>query len=191
MSPKLFNILLIIVPAVLYFGYLDPMYNGTPGFVWTPGRSLSALKSENVQYINSINQIDLIKSEADKLNKNYQAIDPELIKKVNNLLPPSIDPIKLRNDIVSIAAKSGVAVTALTVLPDSKDQAYRVAFTIRARYSLFKKFMENYEKSTRMFILTDLKINRPEAATMSERDNLEDNADKLTIMIISKVYYKK
>lgn len=191
MSPKLFNILLIMIPVALYYGYIDPMYNGTPGLVWTFDKSIPALKSQNVQYVNSIGQIDLIQETSNSLNKDYKAIDPKIIEKVNILLPRSIDPIKLRNDIVSIASKSGVAISGLQVELDQSDQSYRIAFGVKARYSLFKIFMDNYEKSTRMFILKGLKITHPEAATVTEKDVQDDDNSKLNISVTSKVYFKK
>lgn len=193
MSPKLLNLLLVILPFVLYYGYIDPMYNGTPGLMWTFENTIPVLKAKNVQYENSIGQIDLIQRSADNLNKDYKAVDPKVIEKLNTLLPPSVDPVKLRNDIVSIASKSGVAVTGLTVESDIRDpSAYKISFNIKARYSLFKSFMSSYEKSTRMFILTGMKISRIDASSANDKETQDDiAADKLNISVSSKVYFKK
>ncbi len=193
MSPKLLNLLLVILPFVLYYGYIDPMYNGTPGLAWTFENTIPVLKAKNVQYENSIGQIDLIQRSADNLNKDYKAIDPKVIEKLNTLLPSSVDPIKLRNDVVSIAAKSGVAITNLVVELDPRDQnVYKINFNIKARYSLFKMFMADYEKSTRMFVLTGMRISRIEASGVNDKDVQNDiSADKLNISVSSKVYFKK
>lgn len=190
MSPKLFNILLVITPAVLYYGYIQPMYNGTPGFVWTPEKSLSVLKNENVQYVNAINQLPIIDKEAKEINAAYKAINPALLQQVKVLLPNEIDPVKLRNDVVSIASQSGIPISNLSVILDSSGQAYKVSFRTRTRYSLFKNFMKNYEKSTRLFVLTDLSIARA-SATDAAKNSEEDLSDKLDIMVTSRVYFKK
>ncbi len=193
MSPKLLNILLIVTSAVLYIGYLKPMYTGTPGIVWTPEKSLSALKNENVQYANAINQIELIRREAEKINKEYEAIDKEVVTKAELFLPNAIDPLKLRNDVISIASKSGIAISGLTVTQDTRDSFYKVSFAMKTRYSLFKNFIQNYEKSTRVFSLSVLTIARfkdeeNKNLTLSE---IEDNEGKLNIRVESRVYYKK
>lgn len=186
MSPKLFNILLILIPVSLYFGYIDPFYNGVQGLVWTPERSLNVLKLQNVQHVNALAQIDLIQRESELLQKNYKAIDPAVIEKINNLLPDSIDPVKLRNDVTSIAAEYGIALTGLTVT--SGVGFYKVSFNLKSKYLPFKSFMEKYEKSTRMFVLSSLSIDRPDVSTSNE--NKED-PDNLTIRVTSTVYYKK
>lgn len=193
MSPKLLNILLIICSVVLYIGYLKPMYTGAPGVIWTPEKSLSALKNENVQYANAINQIELIRREAEKINKEYEAIDKEVVTKAELFLPKVIDPLKLRNDVISIASKSGIAISGLTVTHDATNSFYKVSFAMKTRYSLFKNFIQNYEKSTRVFSLSVLTIARIDDGenknlTLSE---MEDNEGKLNIRVESRVYYKK
>lgn len=193
MSPKLLNILLVVVPVFLYFGYIEPMYLGTQGFIWTPEKNLSTLKSENVQYIDAINQISAIEQASIKLNKEYTAIPIELVERINLLLPESIDPVRLRNEITSIAANSGVALTGLTITHEEKDSSYKVSFSVRARYGLFKKFMESYEKSTRMFTLISLSISRVSPGESNEKSlsDAEEALNKLKISVTSKVYYKK
>lgn len=189
MSPKLFNILLILTPVALYLGYIDPFYNGVPGLIWTPEKNLNILKLENVQHINAISQLDLIKSESEQLLKNYKAIDPKVIEKVNNLLPDSIDPVKLRNDITSIAAESGLALTGLSVV--SEVDSYKVSFSVRSKYLPFKSFMERYEKSTRMFVLENLSIGRPDESKQNQTNEVKEDPEILTVKVVSRVYFKK
>ena len=115
MSPKLLTILLILLPVTLYLGYVSPMYSGNPGLIWTPERSLPVLKSTNVLLSQSLNQIDIVQREADSISKEYSVIDPQLIATTTLLLPDSIDPIKLRNEVLNIGNKSGIAISDLAI----------------------------------------------------------------------------
>jgi hypothetical protein len=193
MSPKLFNILLVLTPLVLYFGYLSPMYEGVPGFVWTPEASITVLQAQNVQYTNALNQVKLVEDAMNKINKDYTAIDPAVKDKVSLLLPDSVEPIKLRNDVVAIANTSGIALSGLQVSPSVKVKSqnvglYTVAFTVSAHYSVFKKLIESFEKSTRLFILESIVINRPEKK--DDKTGINDS-ENLNFVVTYSVNYLK
>lgn len=194
MSPKLLNILLILIPVVIYFGYIDPFYTGQPGIIWTPETSISGLQAKNVQYFDALHQVELVKSGMEKLSKDYLAIDEVSKEKAIMLLPDSINDVKLRNEVVAVAAKAGIAISGLKVDKNttqlfSKDlEGYSVSFTMKANYSTFKKFMEMYEKSMRLFILDSVKITKTER---KEGEITEEEPDMLNISVRSLVYYLK
>ncbi len=193
MSPKLLNILLILIPAVLYYGYLDPMYNGTPGLIWTPESGIMKLKSENVQMKNALLQLSFIETEVKKLNDDYKKVDPLVKQKAEMLLPDSIDSIKLRNEVLSIADNSGVAISALIVMPaitgkmDPNLKYYTVSFGIKSRYSVFKKAIESYEKSTRLFILDSVAIVKAKKSDTQVQSSVVDDSEALDIRVTFKV----
>lgn len=196
MSPKLFNILLVLTPLVLYFGYLSPMYEGVPGFVWTPESNINTLKSQNVQYSNALNQVDFVSKEMDKINKDYNTVDPAIKEKVILLLPDSIDPIKIRNEVVAIANESGVALNGLQVISSAKIQTkeigtYTVSFTILAHYPVFKKLIENFEKSTRLFVLDSIIINHPEKVNDKGAPSGINDNEVLNFVVTYSINYLK
>lgn len=195
MSPKLFNFLLVILPVVIYFGYLNPAYTGQPGLVWTPALSVTALKSQNVQYANTINQINLIEKGVMDLNKDYLAIDEATKERMEIMLPDTIDQIKLRNELIQIAAKSNVALQALKVERDLKGDKnmnfYTVSFALKARYPVFKKFMDSYESNMRFFILESASIQRQERNENDPSAAPIDDEEALIINITSRVYYMR
>ncbi len=200
MSPKILNLLLILISPVIYFGYLNPAYTGAPGLVWTPTNSILALKSQNVQYVNTVNQVDLVQAEINKIATNYKNVPATTTEKLGILLPTSIDQIKLRNEIITMAAKHGIAVKNIKI--DSKPGAatglnfYKVSFGMNARYPVFKKFIEDYEKNMRFFILESFSIeNQSNKETESDNQTATvvstGDPDVLTISISSRVYYIK
>lgn len=191
MSPKLLNILLALLPLVLYFGYIDPAYTGAPGFFYTPEKGLMALRTDNDQYSSTLTKIVTVEEGIKRVAKSYNEVDPELKKKVEIMLPNSLDTVKLRNEIVTIGNKAGVAVTGVKVEPDSKSSnadvnAYLVTFTFKAKYSTTKKFLELYEKNLRFFVLETIAIKHQEKkddGTLSAED-----PDTLSVGISSRVY---
>ncbi|MBP6888729.1 MAG: hypothetical protein KBC21_03420 [Candidatus Pacebacteria bacterium] len=194
MSPKLLNILLVALPSVLYFGYLAPSYTGEEGLVWTPEKSIKTLQVENVQYANTLSQIDIIKGAAENLNKDYLSFDNDVKEKLTTMLPDAVDPVKIRNEVIIIAAKSGMAVEGLKVEKDAKGDKginfYKVSFSVRGKYAAFKTLMENYEKNKRFFSLEQAMISRPvlEEKGQEKKDTQEDILD---FSVTFRVYYMK
>lgn len=192
MSPKLLNILLLLIPITLYFGYISPFYTGEEGLVWTPERSLPSLQAENVQYINTLQQMELIKSKAKELNDNYRSFSQEDKTKIFTMLPDTVDPVKLQNEVIVIAARSGVALNGVKVEKDLKGDKglnfYKVNFSVRTKYSTFKTLMENYEKNKRVFILESATIARPKL-DQSQRERVQIPEDMLDFNVVFRVYY--
>ncbi len=196
MSPKLLNLLLVLIPVVLYYAYLDPMYSGTQGLIWTPESSITVLQATNVQYENTKNQVALIQRGVESINKDYTTIPQETIDRANLLLPDAIDKINLRKEVIAIADKAGVALNGVTVLDDTKNQnpvtgSYLVNFSIKARYPVFKALMESYERSTRVFMIDTVTIKKLEGKDLEKDTPLVDNQDKLSCNVTFKVTYLK
>lgn len=190
MSPNLLNVLLVLIPAVLWFGYIDPKYTGEEGLVWGPEKSIKALQGEYVQYVDALSQIDGLQTKADKIIKDYKTVSEEEKNKIQNLLPSTIDSVKLRSEVINIAAKSGIALSDLKVDQDLKDKSsYLVSFSITAYYQQFKELVEQFEKSTRFFIVDKVTISKQELEDAS-KTNIQDT-EALSISLVFKVYTKK
>lgn len=198
MSPKLLNILLILLPAFLYFGYLNPMYNGVPGFIWSPEFSITALQSQNVQYKDALQQISLIETEIGKINSQYKKITDEEKLRATMLLPDKIDPIKLRNEVVSIANKKGIAISGLQVVNscqgalDKSLGCYLVTLTVHSRYPVLKELIEAYEKSLRLFVVSNVLISKPtKKDSQGSAVGQEEDKEALDSNMSFRVYYLK
>ncbi len=198
MSPKLLNFLLVLVPVVLYPGYVDPMYNGGQGLVWTPESNIFVLKAKNLQYANALDQISFVNTEVEKLNKDYLSINKDVLEKVGFMLPDSIDSIKIRNEIVSIGNDSGVAISSLSVTEGCKGQilsglgCYSVSFSVRTHYSVFKLLTENIEKSMRFYIVDSVGIQRRSDNKQDPGSKVaEEDPEMLNINLSLRLYYLK
>ena len=197
MSPKMLNILLILIPVFLYYGVFVPLYNGGTGIFWTPEYTIGALQSQNVSYANALNQVNSVVSGIKKINDDYVAIPQETKDKITVMLPDSLDKVKLRNEVDAIANKAGVALGSVAVADDpaslraNKDiGAYIVSFTVRSRYPAFKNLMEQYEKNLRFYNINTISIKRPTDGGVGQPGVFSDK-EALAILVSFRVYYLK
>jgi hypothetical protein len=199
MSPKLLNTLLVLTSAVLYLAFLQPIYTGDTGLIWTPEHSIRELKTNKAMYQNAFNQVDLVVKSTKKINDDYKAlIETGLDEQVMIMLPDTIDPIRLRNEVITIGDKAGVALSSVSIAEDRKDinqnlGAYVVTFNFRGRYPVFKKLVEAFEKNLRLYT-----VERAAITHLNQKDNEKDRtlsqeeiAELLDMNITFKVRYLK
>ena len=194
MSSKLLSLLLLVITAALYMLVISPVYSGE-GNIWAPSSGISNLKSLNKQYTSTLVQIDTIERGAEALYKDYTNLNPEVLSKINILLSDSVDQVKLRNEVVTIASRSGLALEELEVkkerLPYKGLDVYLVTFSLKARYPVFKRFITDIDKNMRFYNLESIILERqPERETEDQRSSLTDK-DILNIQVKFRVYQIK
>lgn len=167
------------------------MYNGGTGLVWAPEANIQVLKSVNVQYEDAFKQINDLDREVKKINTNYENLDPALKDKVTMMLPDSIDPVKLRNEVISIANKSNVAISGLKVVETNKTPSanlgvYTVSFSVKSHYPPLKELLAAYERSMRFFVLNNISIDK---WTKKNESTEADDIEMLSSSVAFDVYY--
>ena len=195
MSPKLFNTLLVLIPLVLYYGFISPMISGNPGLVWTPNSSVPSLQAQDAQHSDALNQINTIINTISVIDKDYTAITPEEKQKVVTMLPDEIEQIKIQAELRAMADDANVTISGIKIYQDTKGQisglgGYAVSFTIKAKYPDFKNFVDRYERSQRFFILDTLTIQQQEQKE-TEKSVAGFDKEVLVSSITSRVYYLK
>ena len=169
------------------------MYTGTPGLVWTPPASIESLQTQNVQFINKLAQITAIQKEVDALEKDYEAIPATTTEKVEMMLSDNIDQVKLRNELLNIASRSGVSISEIAISEASNNAdvgAYNVTFSFQAKYTVFKEVMANFEKNLRFYNIQTVSIRRQAGVLVKDTNSLIDK-EKLGITVMFSVYYLK
>lgn len=189
MSPKLLNILLIVAPVVLYMVLIKPLLSGT-GTFWAPEMSIKDLQRVNAEYSAALSNTAIIENGIEAIHKDYLKIDTNILNKNAQLLPKQLDEARLRNEVVSIATKQGIAIDSLEVIKDKRGTKsadfYTVSFSLKSRYPAFKKLLEEYEKSTRFYHIESLSISRQKED--QESGAVLSDKDILTILIKFKVH---
>ncbi|MFA5132461.1 MAG: type 4a pilus biogenesis protein PilO [Candidatus Paceibacterota bacterium] len=165
MSPKLLNLLLIISSFAMYYLLINPLYTGV-GPIWQPENSVTSLRSLNQQYDDVLAQAESLNKEAEDLRKKYNSLDADSKKKMETMVPTSIDPVRFLSEVNKIAAESGIALVSTSYSDTPKSAttpaAYQLSFSVKTTYAKFKEFMSNYENSLRLFTLQSVSFSAPE-----------------------------
>lgn len=196
MTPKTLTILMVLISVVLYYGFITPLRDGTPGMIWTPEYSIPTLQSRSSSYAEAIAQISAIESGALKLNNDYLSVSSTTVEKSLIMLPDSIDKIKILDEVTAIANKAGISITNVVVTEESRFRSvnnvssYTVAFSMRSRYSTFKRLMQEYEKNMRFFVIKQISIGRSESNAIGpDASNFDKEA--LSISVVFRIFYLK
>jgi hypothetical protein len=181
---------------MLYLGVFKPLYLGQPGIVWTPEFTIGGLQASDVQYQNTINLVEDVKRKMEKINKEYLAVGTTTTNRVETMLPDSINPIRLQNEVVSIANAAGVSLQGLTIKEDGKlpvpgTGAYLITFTMKARYPVIKAVLEAYEKNLRVYSTESFNIDRQDPEGLSDLELKNFDKEALVAAVSYKVYYLK
>lgn len=196
MSPKLLNILLILIPVILYYGVFNPLYTGNPGLIWAPESSIAALQGANVQYSNTMGLVSEVQRGIKKINDDYKVVEATTTKKIEAMLSDKIDSIKLKKEVIAIAEVVGVAVSSVSVREDARfpvpgTGSYLVSFSFKARYPTIKALLQAYERNTRFYTIESLAVNRQDSKGLSETDIKNNDTEALQVIAEYRVYYLK
>ncbi len=183
MSPKLLNTLLIVLSGTLYYLLINPLWTGS-GPVWSPANGVADLRIKNAQYKDTVAQAGGLFNKGKELRTQYEAINDVTKKKMTQMVPSVIDPVRLLSEVENIANKAGVALTGVVysegVSPDSLRGSYDISFIVKTTYPKFKEFMRNYETSLRLFTLQSVTF------TASEKVD-----DLINFQVKLRTYYLK
>lgn len=152
MSPKLLNILLLTISVVLYYYVVNPLYSGTESLLFSSGQSITNLKKELDTYNKTIVAVPNLIAQANSDKALYDTIPEEDRKKILIMVPVAVNDIKLMSELTNIGVESGVPLDEMGI-KDKGNGEYLVSFTITTTYTSFKKVMEYWEKSMRLFRL--------------------------------------
>lgn len=168
MSPKLLNIFLLMLSGVLYFFVITPIYTGF-GSLWTPkdGKGIVQLRQSKAKYTVTLEQVGQIITQAENLKKDYLAVPEEDKAKLKQMVPSSVDRVRLLSEITNIGNQSGITlndlnVTELKSFEDKVRGAYSVSFSVKTSYPRFKEIITNFETSLRLFSTESVAFSAPE-----------------------------
>jgi hypothetical protein len=184
MSPKLLSLLLVVASFALYYILLGPLWSGA-GSVWSPSvGGIKDLRVSEAGYDTAVNEAKSLFKQGEQLQREYAAVDPMVKEKMDIMVPSSVDPVRLLDEVTAIAEVSGIGLSSVTysevVGGDKLRGAYDVSFSVKTTYSKFKEFIENYEKSLRLFTLQSVSFSSPEKAD-----------DVTTFQVKLRTYYLK
>ena len=162
MSKNLLKILLLVASFTVYYVVISPLYTGV-GSVWQPSKGITALRTENVQYDDTLSQAETLLQDAKTLKTKYEAISPDTKDKLALMVPSKevIDPVRLVSEVSSIAQGAGLSVSELSYSEGNtvgNRGTYTVSFSVKTTYTKFKELMHNYETSLRLFSIQSVQF---------------------------------
>lgn len=164
MSKSLLNLLLIVASFAVYYLIIGPVYSGVGG-VWQPADNVASLKSLSKQYDETLTQAQTLSSQADTLRAEYARVTDEQKAAMQIMVPDSIDKVRLLSEVHSIIQQSGFAPQELAYSEGSAASNGRgsaaVSFSVKTTYPQFKRLMDNFEKSKRLFSIQNVTFVTP------------------------------
>jgi cell division protein FtsB len=167
MSPTLTKVLLIAIVATLYFEVISPLYSGG-GQLLTFDSTITSLRSENASYDATVEQAKLLIAQAGELKQGYEAIPEDKRQDLGVMVPTSIDPVRLIDEVNSIAEQNGFVLSDVSYI-DSNNlgkgrSGYTVSFITKGNYLRFTELIKSLEKSLRIFVVTSVSFSAPTQA---------------------------
>lgn len=143
-------ILLIIAAIALFFTYIDPTYS-----------DVKTLQAEVASYDDALNKSKELQQIRDALLARYNTFSTDDLKRLELLLPDTVDNIRLVLDIDTIASRYGLVIKDLKITPSSQTQdsftpavdqikSVDLSFSVVSDYSTFLTFMRDLQDSLRI-----------------------------------------
>ncbi len=134
---------------------------------------MSALSAQEVVYQDKIEKVHQIESRKNALLIEYNKINAQDVKKVETLIPSSLNFVKLAADIDAVASRYGISINNVAVVNnqapvDSVAASETVdtrthnsaafSFEFTSSYSKFNDFLNDLEKSLRILDIKSIDI---------------------------------
>lgn len=162
----LLPIILVVISAGAFFTFIDPRYQEVKG-----------LQKEKAEYVRISENTERVRDIRNSLKAKYNAISVEQLDRLEKLLPPHIDNIRLILDINNIAQRNGNMTIRDIQIDEGAGQGTGAggsiastgsdlygtvifSFSVTTTYGNFKNFMEDVSRSLRIIDVTSLDITK-------------------------------
>jgi Tfp pilus assembly protein PilO len=175
MNTLLTPVVLLVLSVALFFTFTDKQYE-----------KVKQLKVENQEYEVAIENSKELLRRRDQLLAQYNSFSQQDLRKLERLVPDSIDNVRLIIDINGVTSKYGVEIknlklntvkaeaadTAPIIGPDGQpvnqgdNKPYHsatITFSINSSYDTFVKILKDLEESLRILDISSVKFTSTEA----------------------------
>lgn len=162
MIARLLPIVLILIAAGLFFGYVNPTYTG----------QIASLKGEIASYDAALAAAQSFSDKEAQLAQERSAIPAEDEARVEAFLPDGVDNVQLILDLNALAARSGLTLAnfdtedvsgrsggnQLPLTSEGPVESLNLTVSGVGSYKAFKTFLMGAERSLRPMDLVDLTV---------------------------------
>jgi hypothetical protein len=164
---KLVPIIFLVGSGLLFFFVVDPMYNGNG----SNNLGIKGIREEKAAYDDVLARARDLQAKRDDLTSRYNSIPQTDKVRLEQLLPDTLDNVRLVLDIDRIASRWGLRLKNIAVndnggsdkksaVPDEKGfGSATITFAVTAPYDVFLSFLSDLEDGLRLIDVTTLSIN--------------------------------
>lgn len=163
MAGLLIPIIMVVIAAGLFFGYVAPAYD-----------DVQVQRAEVAQYTDALARFDELKKLRDQLSADYQRFSASDMDKLLAVLPDNLDNIRFALDLDTLAGKHAIRILTLAIGAEddestaivksgtkSADEARMLGtamlnFEIEGTYKNLVAFLRDLERNLRLVDITDL-----------------------------------
>jgi Tfp pilus assembly protein PilO len=157
--------ILILISAGMLYVFILPQYD-----------QVNALKANQAQYQNILQNVSALEAKRDELLVKYQNIPQQRIDELFKVLPDNVDTVSLAMNLDTIASHYGISIKSIQTAKDNTNNSSTIVvgaptsaygavtfnFSFITTYANFRKFMQDIEKSLR---ITDIQSVSFQSAT--------------------------
>lgn len=159
MTRLAFPIILILLSAGLFFGFIDPTYN-----------DIQKILQEEAKFDQALDKSKELQEVRDRLLSRYNTFSTNDLSRLTKLLPDNVDNVRLVLDIDNIASVYGIRVKNVAISKALDSQAGVIgpkkkpydsvilSFSITSSYENLIQFIKDIERSLRIVDVTEISL---------------------------------
>ncbi len=163
---KIVPIIFLVGSGLLFFFVIDPVYNGNGT---DANIGIKGIREEKASYDDVLARARDLQAKRDDLRNKYNSISQTDKTRLEQLLPDTLDNVRLVLDIDRIASRHGLRIKNIAVndgsnngskaAPDEKGfGSATITFAVTAPYDTFLDFLSDLEDGLRLIDVTSLSI---------------------------------
>ncbi len=151
--------------------YIIVAFSVVYAFTLPAFRDLSLLLDEKAAFADMVAKASEVEERKNTLLAEFNSISAADIKKIETLIPTSLNFVKLAADIDSVASRHGISIRQISSVDNSasagsieeaeNNNGYKsatIAFEFSASYEDFNSFMNDLERSLRILDIKSVKV---------------------------------
>jgi len=163
MIKSVLPLLFLAASAALFWGVLDPSY-----------AKVQSLKKDEKLFADALDNSKKLQELRDDLLEQYNSFPTTDLERLQKILPPHVDNVRLIRDIDGIAGRYGMALRSVSVSVDNarpngeikinneKYGSITLNFSVEASYKTFLRFLDDLERSLRVVDIIDVSFSASE-----------------------------
>jgi hypothetical protein len=169
MSKSIINLFLIVIIVGIYIFVIYPLQKGG-GSVFGLTKSISELTTLNNDLTNNQEQSRKLTDKAGQYKSAYETLTtpdqfnrPSVEEDLISMIPKSVDPVRLEEEVVRILGEKGFAVDNISysLNPQNANNnygVYTINFSTKGDYKRFKDVIHSFEISKRIYVIKSIQL---------------------------------